>query len=257
MASLLRLFTSRSALLQGSHPLQQCNNLFHPRLFSTTPSYSLNAHPDTKKTPPYPYGFSRFYKQANRGLYGHVKVRTNARVVGKYPAQRTIRRWHPNVHRKRLYSPCLGRYIRVKVVIRVLRTIDKVGGIDNYLLGQSPGRIKELGPTGWALRWRLLRTEKGKEMWEEERQRLGLVGMGPRDEGWLDPVAAETERLQRDALLMAEEGVEGDESLSEEELVERERAIDDELEREDQLGDAGGFEIGGAEGERARPRHRS
>jgi large subunit ribosomal protein L28 len=137
-------------------------------------------------------------------------------------------------------------------VIRVLRTIDKVGGIDNYLLGQSPGRIKELGPTGWALRWRLLRTEKGKEMWEEERQRLGLVGMGPRDEGWLDPVAAESERLQSDALRMEE-----DENLSEEELVERERAIDDELEREDQLGDAGGFEIGDAEGERARPRHRT
>lgn len=127
-------------------------------------------------------------------------MRTNPRVSGKFPAQRTIKRWHPNIHRKRLWSVCLGRMIRVRLVIRVLRTIDKVGGIDNYLLGQSPGRIRELGPTGWALRYRILKTERGKAVWEQERQRLGLTGLSPRDEGWIDPVATELEGLKQLAL---------------------------------------------------------
>ena len=61
---------------------------------------------------------------------------------------------------------------------RVLRTIDKVGGLDEYLLGDKPGRIKELGPGGWALRWRLLGTERVRERYMEERRRLGLPEEG-------------------------------------------------------------------------------
>lgn len=35
----------------------------------------------------------------------------------------------------------------------MLRTIDKVGGIDEYVLGDEVGRVKELGEMGWKLRW--------------------------------------------------------------------------------------------------------
>ena len=64
---------------------------------------------------------------------------------------------------------------------RVLRTIDKVGGLDEYLLGDKPARIKELGVEGWRLRWRVMRTGKVREKFRRERERLGLpVG------GWME-----------------------------------------------------------------------
>jgi hypothetical protein len=75
---------------------------------------------------------------------------------------------------KRLYSHALNRHVRVKVATRVLRTIDKSGGLDEYLVGDKPARIKELGMKGWALRCQVM----GSTWWQErkiaERERLGL-----------------------------------------------------------------------------------
>jgi len=34
-----------------------------------------------------------------------------------------------------------------------MRTMDKVGGLDEYLLGGGAARVKELGLEGWRLRW--------------------------------------------------------------------------------------------------------
>ena len=59
---------------------------------------------------------------------------------------------------------------------RVLRTMDKCGGLDAYLLGEKPARIKELGVEGWRLRWLVMRTEKVRTKMREEREALGLVG---------------------------------------------------------------------------------
>lgn len=67
---------------------------------------------------------------------------------------------------------------------RVLRTIDKCGGLDAYLLGDKPGRIKELGVKGWRLRWLVMRTGKVKRRVKGEKEALGLVGQGTAiDEG--------------------------------------------------------------------------
>ncbi len=62
----------------------------------------------------------------------------------------------------------------MKVQARVLRTIDKVGGLDAYLLGDKPARIKELGVEGWRLRWKVSRTPSVRRRIGEERVRLGL-----------------------------------------------------------------------------------
>lgn len=62
----------------------------------------------------------------------------------------------------------------MKVQARVLRTIDKVGGLDEYLLGGKRARLKELGMGGWALRWRVLQTEMVTERFRRERERLGV-----------------------------------------------------------------------------------
>jgi large subunit ribosomal protein L28 len=87
---------------------------------------------------------------------------------------KTRRYWRPNVHFKRLWSESLQSYIRLRITTRVLRTVDKVGGLDEYLLGEKSGRIKDLGMGGWKLRWRIMQTESVKERFRKQREALGL-----------------------------------------------------------------------------------
>jgi len=47
---------------------------------------------------------------------------------------RTRRRFLPNVQNRRLYSEMLGEHIRVKLAANTIRTIEKRGGIDQFLL---------------------------------------------------------------------------------------------------------------------------
>ncbi|RDW82301.1 hypothetical protein BP6252_03413 [Coleophoma cylindrospora] len=126
--------------------------------------------------PPYPYGPSQWYKQSNFGLYGTQKIRFGNKVSEKNEIK-TRRHWRPNVQRKTLYSEALGRKIRLRITTRVLRTVDKCGGLDNYLLGDKAQRIKELGMGGWKLRWRIMQTEAVKERFRKERLALGLPPM--------------------------------------------------------------------------------
>ena len=67
----------------------------------------------------------------------------------------------------------------IKITAAVMRTIRKCGGLDEYLLGDKPARIKELGLFGWQLRWRVLNTPTMKARLAEERKRLGLPPAKP------------------------------------------------------------------------------
>lgn len=78
------------------------------------------------------------------------------------------------MQRKRLYSEALGKFLKVRVTTRVLRTMDKCGGLDEYLLGEKSQRIKELGMGGWKLRWRIMQTDTVKERFRAQRELLGL-----------------------------------------------------------------------------------
>jgi len=135
---------------------QQC------RCFSTTPTTrgppktnALSLFAADASPPPYPYGRQYWYKQANHGLYGGVKIQFGNNVSDKTEIK-TRRKWLPNIKHKQIYSRILGRTLRLKVSTRVLRTIDKVGGVDHYVLGDKVGRIRELGEEGWKLRWAML-----------------------------------------------------------------------------------------------------
>ncbi|TGO37456.1 hypothetical protein BHYA_0097g00330 [Botrytis hyacinthi] len=132
--------------------------------------------------PPYPYGPSQFYKQSNFGLYGLQKIRYG-NIVSEKNEIKTRRHWRPNVQRKRLYSPSLGRQIKLRVTTKVLRTIDKAGGLDEYLLGEKTQRLKELGMGGWKLRWRIMQTDTIKERFRAQREKMGLP---PKEEVHLD-----------------------------------------------------------------------
>ncbi|KAL9581721.1 MAG: hypothetical protein Q9212_003724 [Teloschistes hypoglaucus] len=124
--------------------------------------------------PPYPHGPRLLYKQSNFGLYGLAHPQFGNQV-SEQNSIKTRRKWSPNIHSKRLWSDSLGRHVRVKVATRVLRTIDKCGGLDEYLLGEGKGRIKELGMEGWRLRWKIMCQGKGvKEGLRRKRVELGV-----------------------------------------------------------------------------------
>ena len=67
----------------------------------------------------------------------------------------------------------------------MLRTIDKCGGLDGYLLGNKAQRIKELGVKGWELRWRVMQSGKGRAMYtgenEVRRASKGMMAWGRRE----------------------------------------------------------------------------
>jgi len=92
----------------------------------------------------------------------------------------------------------------------VLRTVDKCGGLDEYLLGDKAARIKELGMGGWKLRWRIMQTETIKERFRLERQALGLP---PKEE-----LALGSDGLPVSPEQVAEEIQKYDDALEDEEI---------------------------------------
>ena len=146
-----------------------------PRTFTTSYAhYSEKQDIALRRTkiPLYPHGPARWYKQSDSGLYGGLKIASGNHVAES--EARARRKWRPNIQRNPLYSEALGKTLEIKVSTRVLRTIDKVGGLDEYLLGQKSQRIKDLGTMGWQLRWELMQTPAVKARFAKERKLLGL-----------------------------------------------------------------------------------
>eukprot|EP00299_Pterocystis_sp_00344_P005714 c17454_g1_i1.p1 GENE.c17454_g1_i1~~c17454_g1_i1.p1 ORF type:complete len:152 (-),score=28.49 c17454_g1_i1:15-470(-) len=70
--------------------------------------------------------------RASRGLYHGKGIMFGCQV--SHSMRHTRRTWKPNVQSKRLWSDILNRFIHFNVTTNVLRTIDKKGGLDSYLL---------------------------------------------------------------------------------------------------------------------------
>lgn len=165
MASLLR----RSASLA---PARRAFSTSTPRLASL--QWDRNNRENLADTlPEYPYGAPQLYKQSRSGLYGGQRIRfgNNVSEKGKNKSRRS---WRPNILNRRLFSKALNRHVQVRVSARVLRTIDKLGGLDEYLLGEKEARIRELGESGWWLRWAIMQTNTVKNRFAAERIALGL-----------------------------------------------------------------------------------
>lgn len=58
---------------------------------------------------------------------------------------KTRRRFLPNVQSTSMLSDALGQAVRLKLSTRAIRTIEKNGGIDAYLLTTSNGKLTEEG----------------------------------------------------------------------------------------------------------------
>lgn len=54
---------------------------------------------------------------------------------------KTRRRFLPNVQRTSLLSDALGRAVTLRVTIATLRSIEKNGGLDAYLLGTADAKL--------------------------------------------------------------------------------------------------------------------
>lgn len=114
-----------------------------------------------EEVPEYPYGEARIFKRSDRGLYGGQVISFGNKVSEM--GNKTRRDWLPNVITKTLWSEKLNKMIKLKLTARVLRTIVKEGGLDNYLIKDKEARIKELGLFGWNLRFKILKQiEKSK-----------------------------------------------------------------------------------------------
>lgn len=175
---------ARAVAKQSSPPLLLLLPLTRTFTTSPRPSYKQPRIPNSPipipsvtaphpEIPPYPLGPRQTYHQSNTGLYGSASIRFGNNVSKKNEIK-TRRSWRPNVHSKRLWSRSLAVFVRTRVTARVLRTIDKVGGLDEYLLGIKQRRIADLGPWGWKLRWRIMQTPSVRARFRAERKELGL-----------------------------------------------------------------------------------
>ncbi|OAQ23474.1 hypothetical protein K457DRAFT_59455, partial [Linnemannia elongata AG-77] len=72
------------------------------------------------------------FKRAQRGLFGGKQIQFGNNVP--FSKTKTRRTWLPNVQTKRLFSETLNDWIRLNMTTSVIRTVDKKGGLDRYLL---------------------------------------------------------------------------------------------------------------------------
>jgi large subunit ribosomal protein L28 len=166
--------------------------------------------------PAYPYGDHQLFKQANKGLYGEQMIRFGNNV-SKETETKTRRYWKPNVLSKALYSVALKKKIKLRITAKVLKIVDREGGLDEYLLKDSVARIKELGPMGWALRWTLMQKPEVVMRLRADAAALG-IDQATIDKQWPTPeIMADLRAAQRESAQDVETG-----SLENQEFAETE-----------------------------------
>lgn len=66
------------------------------------------------------------------GLYHGKDVQFGYSV--SHSKAKTLKKWLPNVINKKVFSETLDDWVRFKMTTKALKEIDKIGGIDNYIL---------------------------------------------------------------------------------------------------------------------------
>ena len=156
---------------------------FHPWR-PTTRIAEIESKEKISPCPPYPYGSRHTFKEADKGLYGGAQLQSGNKISPGRNKGKTLRRWFPNVRVETIESKALNKTLTIPITASCLRTIQKCGGLDQYLLGDKPARIKELGVFGWELRWRVMNSEMIRQRHQQEREKLGLPPNRPRFESF-------------------------------------------------------------------------
>ena len=70
---------------------------------------------------------------------------------------RTKRRFTPNLQNVKLYSGTLQKYINLNITVRTMKTVEKNGGLDSYLIKTSN---KNLAETAIKIKKQILKNNK-------------------------------------------------------------------------------------------------
>ena len=70
---------------------------------------------------------------------------------------RTKRRFIPNLQNVKLYSGTLQKYINLNITIRTMKTVEKNGGLDSYLIKTSN---RNLADTAIKIKKQILKNNK-------------------------------------------------------------------------------------------------
>ncbi|KAJ1831564.1 hypothetical protein IWW55_004302 [Coemansia sp. RSA 2706] len=105
---------------------------------------------------------SRLYRLSMDGLFGTARMQYGNNKPKSL--HKTRRAWLPNIQKVSLFSALLGKKLDVNVTTRVLRTIDKKGGLDSYLLLTKDKNINS--EFGLRLKQQLLGAQKKQKCLE-------------------------------------------------------------------------------------------
>lgn len=120
---------------------------------------------ETPAMPPYPYGLQSWgnayqpHPMSGKALLGGAKIQSGNKISSGRNKGKTRRKWFPYITAVKLRSEALDKELTLLVTRSCIRTINKCGGLDQYLMGEKPARLKELGTFGWKLRWLVLNSE--------------------------------------------------------------------------------------------------
>lgn len=81
-------------------------------------------------------------ERSQKGLLHGKQPKTGLQTC--FSEKKSIRWWKVNVHEKYLYSEILKKKIRIQMSSKTLKTIDKYGGFDNYVLLTKPKNMDSL-----------------------------------------------------------------------------------------------------------------
>ncbi len=70
---------------------------------------------------------------------------------------RTKRRFLPNLQNVKFYSELLKKYLNLKITVRTMRTVEKNGGIDSFLLKKNN---RDLTPEAQKIKRSILKLQK-------------------------------------------------------------------------------------------------
>ena len=70
---------------------------------------------------------------------------------------KTKRKFLPNLQNVKLYSQSLEKYLNLKITVRTMKSVEKNGGIDSYLLKKSN---RDLAPEAQKIKRSILKLKK-------------------------------------------------------------------------------------------------